>query len=181
MWNSRSLSAWQDRYHTLTSREQTAIILALIAVFCFMLAQFIYFPMNAKLAHLGSSITAKEKDLSELKIIVSEYHGMKANKHSNVKTPAGPLSLFSVLEKLATKSGLIGRIDYMKPGSMQLDAINEEKWVEVKLSQIDLKELTDYLYNLQSFQGGIYIKRLSIRKDRELLNLILQPAIIEKK
>ena len=181
MWNSRSLSAWQDRYHTLTPREQTAIILALIAVFCFMLAQFIYFPMNARRTHIEASIKGKEKDLSELKIIVSQYNKMKANKHSGFKTPVGSLSLFSVLEKLATKSGLIDRIAYMKPGSMQLDATNEEKWVEVKLSQIDLKELTDYLYNLQSFQGGIYIKRLSIRKDGELLDLILQPAIIEKK
>ena len=72
-------------------------------------------------------------------------------------------------------------IDYMKPGAAQLDTHREEKWVEVKLSDITLKQFTNYLYNLQSFGKGIYIKRLSARKDGDYLNLILQPAVIEYK
>jgi hypothetical protein len=67
----------------------------------------------------------------------------------------------------------------MKPGSLQLDGQREEKWVEIKLSRITLNELTTFLYNLQSLEKDIYIKRLSAKKEGEYLNLFLQPAIIE--
>ena len=71
------------------------------------------------------------------------------------------------------------KIDYMKPGALQLDGLREEKWVEIKLSRITVLELTKYLYNLRSFNQGIYIKRLAARKEGEYLNLILQPATVE--
>ena len=181
MWNSRFLSSWQDRYRLLKPREKAALTLGLMAVLFFLIVQFIYFPTKDRLAQLETSIRGKEKDLSELRGLIARYNGFKANRAPGGVRKIESLNLFSVLEKMATNSGLMDKIEYMRPGAMQLDSLNEERWVEVKLNGIDLKEFTDYLYNLQSFEGNIYLKRLSIRKEGELLNLILQPAVIEQR
>ncbi len=180
MLNSRLLSAWQAKYHSLARREQSAVIIALTAVLAYLLVQFVYFPMNHRLNRLELSVQSKENDLSELKTIVAQFKRFEVNKENKGKTGEEPFNLFSVLEKLATKSGLMDKIDYMKPRIIQLDGLRNEKWVEVKLSQITMKELTGYLYNLQSFGRGVYIKRLSARKDGDYLNLVLQPAVVEK-
>ena len=182
MWNSRSLFAWQDRYHSLTRREQSFIIVGLVLVLSFLLIYFVYRPMDDRLNRLESSVKTKEDDLSELRTIVAQYKRLEKNKGDGKEKSQGEdFNLFSVLEKLATKSGLMDKIDYMKPGSLQLDDSKEEKWVEAKMSQMTLKELTSYLYNLQSFGKGIYIKRLFARKEGEYLNLILQPAVVRTK
>ena len=180
MWSLRSLSALRERFDSLTGREQSVIILGLMAVLAVLLVQFLYFPMSDKLNRQELSIKSKEDDLLRLKAIVAQYKRLKANSDGyKGKTQDDSFNLFSVLEKMATKSGLMDKIDYMKPGTVQLDGVREEKWVELKLSRITLKELTGYLYNLQSFGKGIYIKRLSARKDGDYLTLTLQPAVIE--
>ena len=182
MWNSRSLFAWQDRYHSLTLREQSFVIGGLVLVLSFLLVYFVYLPMNGKLKQLESVVKTKENDLSELRTIVAQYKRLERNREDSKETSQGDdFNLFSVLEKLATKSGLMDKIDYMRPGVLQLDDHREEKWVEVKLNQITLKEFTSYLYNLQSFGKGIYIKRLSTRKEGEYLNLVFQPAVVSTK
>ena len=180
MSNSRSLFAWQAKYHSLTRREQSAIIVGLMAVLAFFLVQFAYIPLSHRLDRLESAIKSKENDLSKLTNIVAQYKRLESNEEGmKGKARDDAFNLFSVLEKLATHSGLMDKIDYMRPGSLQLDSLRNEEWVEVKLSQINMKEFTEFLHNLHTFGKGIYIKRLSARKDGEYLNLILQPAIIE--
>jgi type II secretory pathway component PulM len=181
-WNSESLSSLRNRYAALNVRERTAIILALGAVLCFVIIQFVLFPMRDTVKRLESTVKTKQNELSELRRITAEYRQVSAHQQGNEgRKSADGGSLFSILERLAAKDGLMDEIDYMKPGAVQLDTHREEKWVEVKLSKITLKQFTNYLYNLQSFGQGIYIKRLSARKDGDYLNLILQPAVIEYK
>ena len=156
--------------------------MGLLVVVTFLFFQFAYFPMKDELDRLELSVKSKEKDLSELKTIVAQYKRLERTKANHKgKTRGENFDLFSVIETLATKTGLKDKIDYMKPGDLQLDGLKQEKWVDVKFSGITLKEFTDYLYNLRSFGGGIYIKRLSTRKEGKYLNLILQPAVIEIK
>jgi hypothetical protein len=138
--------------------------------------------MNDSVKRLETAVKTKQNELSELRRVTAQYKQLGARQQGNkgAKSTDGG-SLFSILERLAAKDGLMDEIDYMKPGAIQLDTHREEKWVEVKLSEITLKQFTNYLYNLQTFGKGIYIKRLSARKDGDYLNLILQPAVIEYK
>jgi type II secretory pathway component PulM len=181
-WNLDSLSSLRNRYDALNVREKAAVILALGAVLCFALLQFVLFPMTDTVKRLESTVKTRQNELSELRRVTAQYKQFSA-RHQGSKgdQSADGGSLFSILERLAAKDGLMDEIDYMKPGAVQLDTHREEKWVEVKLSEITVKQFTNYLYNLQSFGKGIYIKRLSARKDGDYLNLILQPAVIEYK
>ncbi len=178
-WSFESLSSLRNRYDALNVRERAAIVLALGAVLCFVLIQFVLFPMSDAVKRLESAVQTKQDELSELRRITAQYQRLGAQQQGKKGATADGGSLFSILERLAAKEGLMDEIDYMKPGGARLDTHREEKWVEVKLSEMTLKQCTNYLYNLQSFGKGIYIKRLSARKDGEYLDLILQPAVIE--
>jgi hypothetical protein len=118
-----------------------------------------------------------EQDISTLNSIVKEYRQIESQLKEK---PAGEIfNLFSFLEDIAAKSGLMENVDYMRPGNQQLDPQRIEKWVEVKLERITIKQFTEYLYRLQNSGYGIYVKRLSLKKDGEYLDLILQPAVTE--
>src|SRR5690606_16026405 len=135
-------------------------------------------PTHDRLNRLQRSIKTRERDLIELKNIASQYKSLETGKVENGKAGGEPFTLFSVLEKFATESGLMEKIEYMRPGSMQLDPARDEKWVEMKLGRVTLKEFTEYMGRIQSFGRGVYIKRLSARKEGEYLNLILQPGVL---
>ncbi len=181
-WNLDSLSSLRNRYEALSLRERTAIISALGAVLCFALIQFVLFPMMDAVKRLESTVKTKQGTLSELRLITAQYNQLSSHRQGNKGgQSADGGSLFSILERLAAKEELMDEIEYMKPGAVQLDTHREEKWVEVKLREMTLKQFTNYLYSLQSYGKGIYIKRLSARKDGDYLDLILQPAVIEYK
>lgn len=181
MWISRSLSALQDKFYALSGREQIVVFLGGLAVAIFLLLELVFFPTQDRLNRLTGSTRIRERELVELKSITSHYKQIEFLKTNGGSSRGEPFSLFSVLEKFATETGLMDKIEYMRPGSMQLDPARDEKWVEIKLGKVTLKEFTDYLGKIQSFGRGVYIKRLSARKEGEYISLILQPAVTEMK
>lgn len=183
MWNLRLPSRLKAKYESqLNAREKTAIILGFSGLLIFLLIQLVYTPMLDRRNLLAQGNRIKEKDLMNLKTIVAQYKNLEQYREGTGRgTQTSSVNLFSILEGGATECGLKDKIDYMRPGDLQVDSRRVEKWVEMKLSRITLKDLTRYLYILQSSQQGIYIKRLSSRKEGEYLELILQPAIMETK
>ena len=135
-----------------------------------------------KLLSQAAEYELKEDDLRKLQGIIAQSKILDRDRdpHSSKRQEAS-FSLFSVLEKLARENGLMESIDHMKPGSMDLDSMRQEKWVEVKLSQINYKDMVSYLYHLQSYANNIYIKRLTARKNGEYIDLVFQPAVIVNK
>ncbi len=179
LWSLRSLSVLRARYYSLSDREQWALKIGVLALLTFIVLQFILFPLNGRVKRLESSVRTKEKDLTELRMIAEKYRRLP--QPSGAGRGGEVFNLFSTIESQVARSGLMEKIEYMRPGAMQLDATREEKWVEVKINRATLKEMTSLLYHLQSFGRGIFIKRLSARKDGEYLTLILQPAVLEMK
>ncbi|EFK96808.1 conserved hypothetical protein [sediment metagenome] len=170
----------QDKFYALSKREQGFLIVGVLGVAVFLLIELVFLPTYHGEQRLTASIRTKEKDLLELKNIAFQYKRLEAGKTESGRPKGESFSLFSLLEKFATESGLMDKIEYMRPGAIQLDPLREEKWVEVKLGRVTLKEFTDYLIRIQS-HSGIYIKRLSARKEGDYINLILQPAVTEMK
>lgn len=177
--NLRSLSGLRLRYYSLSDREQWALKIGVLALLIFLLLQFLLVPLNSRVRRLESSVQTKERDLKELRTITDKYKSLP--QPSGAGRGGEAFNLFSTLESQVAKSGLMEKIEYMRPGAMQLDTAREEKWVEVKVNRVTLKEMTSLLYNLESFGRGVFIKRLSARKDGDYLTLILQPAVVETK
>lgn len=180
MWNLKLLSVLQNRFTSLAIREKTAIFAGVVVIVVFLFFQFGYFPMSDRIDRLQLDTKSREKDLSELKRIVAQHKRLSATQNT-IGNRKQDFNLFSELEKIARKSGVMDNLINMKPGTQMLDSVREENLVEVKLDKLTLKELTGYLYNLFTLGEEIYIKRLSARKDGEYLDLILQPAIVAEK
>ncbi len=180
MWSSSFRSGLQDRFRALSPRDRAALLIGGAALAAFVLFQFVFSPLHAACERLETVNQRQEAELAELKGIVAAYERLTANRSGDA-TASADFNLFSLLETMATGSGLMDRVDYMRPGSVDLDAVNKEDWVEVKLSGITLKELTEYLYRIRNAGKGIYIKRLSARKDGDYLDIVLQPAVARRK
>lgn len=180
MWSSSFLSGLRDRFRALSHRDRAALLIGGAVLAVFVLFQFVYSPLHAACERLETANQRQEAELAELKGIVAAYGRLTANRSGGATTSAD-FNLFSLLETMATGSGLMDRVDYMRPGSVDLDAMKKEDWVEVKLSGVTLKELTEYLYRIRNAGKGIYIKRLSARKEGDYLDIVLQPAVARMK
>ena len=89
----------------------------------------------------------------------------------------GGFTLFSFLEKQAGRSGVKPNIKYMKPST----SINRESYsessVEMKLENVTLEQLVEYLYLVESPENLVGIKRISIKQSRgspEYLTVLMQ-------
>ena len=178
--SSSFLSGLQDKYRSLGRRDRIALLIGGTVLGAFLLFQFVFQPLHASRERLESSIRTQEEDLAELKRIVAEYNRLSEMRSGGSGT-AADFNLFSLLETLAAGGGLMDRLDYMRPGSVDLDATRREDWVEIKLGNVTLKELTEFLYRIRSSGRGVYVKRLSARKEGDYLDIVLQPAVARVK
>jgi len=176
MWNSSFLSGLQDKFRALGRRDRAALCIGAAVLGALVLYQFVFSPLSAACKRLEAAVHSRETELQELRQIADRYEKLTSGRPKG-GGEAETFNLFALLETLATKSNLMDRVDYMRPGSMDLDSLKKEDWVEVKLGEITLKELTDYLYRIRSSGKGVYIKRLSARKNGDYLDVVLQPAV----
>lgn len=178
--SSSFLSGLRDRYRSLGRRDRVALGIGGVVLGAFLLFQLVFQPLHASRERLEASIRTQEAELAELKRIVAE-HDRLTEQRSGGGVAEGDFNLFSLLETLAAGGGLMDRVDYMRPGSADLDAARKEDWVEIKLAGVTLRELTELLYRIRSSGRGVYIKRLSARKSGDTLDIVLQPAVARMK
>ena len=71
----------------------------------------------------------------------------------------------------------------MKPSASRTNDRFKESMVEMKLDKINLKQLVDYLYLIESPENVVSIKRISIRDNKGAagyLDAVMQVVTIEK-
>lgn len=165
-----------NRFQALGKRDRWALTIGATALLIFILVQFAFQPLSEKSRNLENRIKLKEGELAELKGIARQMEILDPDSPEQGRGPRD-FNLFASLEKLATDCGIMDNVDYMKPGSIEIDSLRREEWVEIKLDRVNLKAITNYLYLIRTSGLGIYIKRFSARKDGELLSAVLQPAV----
>ena len=89
-------------------------------------------------------------------------------------------TLFAFLDRLAGETGLKDKIIYMKPSTTR-QKLQKYKTsvVEMKLQGINLKDLTAYLYRVETSKNIVFIKRLSISKTDQGQGLINAVMTVE--
>jgi len=152
----------------ISKRERYALYLAAGFICIFVLTQFAVLPVIDKQKHLRRVLEVKAKTLEEMIFLKSEYDTIikkdTISKRYLNKRKKG-FTLFSFLDTLASETGLKDRIIYMKPStSMQKNSAYKTSIVEMKLQNINLKQLTTYLYQVETSDDIVFIKRISISK-----------------
>ena len=170
----------------MNKRERYAIMLAVGVIGIFLIVTFIVEPFLSKTDQLKKSLRDKAVMLEQMRQLQSEYDTLtqkaKVSEALFSRRQKG-FKLFSFLDQLAGEAGVKDRISYMKPSTkVQKNSPYKISRVEMKLDAITLKQLTTYLYGVETSKNMVNIKRISIsKKDKkqELLTAVLQVETVD--
>jgi general secretion pathway protein M len=168
----------------LGKREKIFISLGVGFVALFLLVRFIIFPVFEQREAMKRGLEAKRSGLKEIRILKAQYEsyteGAEGIQRHLGRREKG-FTLFSFLEQAAGKARVKEHIKYMKPSDSRGNGRFKESMVEMKLDRINLRQLVDYLYLIESPEHLVSIKRVSIRDSQgapEYLDAIMQVVTI---
>jgi len=164
----------------LTSRERwlaggLAAVIAAVAFTAFCVA-----PAVERINTLNRVLPEKQKMLQDLKAKSGEYLALRAGLDNLEKqsAPGGKeFELPAFLESTTNEIGMAKNVAQMKRQILQLDPKCAETIVEVKLENIMLKQLVDFLLRTKSSGCFLQVKNLYIEKSRTdptLLDAVVQ-------
>ena len=170
----------------LNQREKLAVSGAALFLSVFFIAQFIVFPVFEKRDALQEQVSGKQAMLLDMKLLRAEYLDMQEKLESSqegLRNRAANFTLFSFLDQLAGDTNLKDHIAYMKPSStVKEDSGLKISRVELKLQEVTMKDLTAYLFKVETANNMVMVKRLSITqtgKDSGLVTAVLQVETFE--
>jgi general secretion pathway protein M len=170
----------------LNQREKIAISGAGAFLIIFIMVQWLIVPVFEKRDDLKTRLDSKKNILMDMKILRSDYLDMQQKAESSrqrLSNRQPGFTLFSFLDQLAGDTGLKDHIEYMKPSTaVKEDSGLKISRVELKLQEITVKDLTAYLFKVETSPNMLIVKRLSITrtgKDSGLVSAVLQVETFE--
>ncbi|MBW2059105.1 MAG: type II secretion system protein M [Deltaproteobacteria bacterium] len=164
-------------------RERRTILAGGVSIVALLAYLLVVSPYMSAMERLDRRIARKTEELAEVLALQAEYLSLKEKAEALEKMvrSAPGFSLLSFLENLAVKKGIKKQIAYMKPLVMPGNEKYQESSVEMKLEGLTLKELVEYLYQVEQSSQPIRIRRLNIvkRKGEPYLDMTLQASIFE--
>lgn len=155
----------KDFLNSLEEREKNMVIICFIFTTSFIIINFMILPVFQYREDLELSIRSNLYKKKQIERLGKEYKRFSTRSFSN-NIKKNNQALFSVMDSLAGKTGVKDRIDYIKPSKEEYDSYIVEK-VEIKLSEIDMKSLVSFLYEIESYGEHIKVKGLLIRRSEK--------------
>ncbi|MBU1170455.1 MAG: type II secretion system protein M [Proteobacteria bacterium] len=171
----------------MSNREKYFVGFAASLITVFVVYQFMITPFMDGKERKKRLITEKKLQLDEMRELGDEYRAL-VEKTRSIQAMSGDkdmnFTLFSFLEKLSGSTGVKENISYMKPSTtVQKDTQVELSLVEMKLQNVDLKKLVQFLYEVETSPNGVFIRGISLTKtgkDKKLLTAILQIETVKQ-
>jgi general secretion pathway protein M len=179
LWNKSGIEK-------LDSRERWVLFGGIGFVLCFLLLQLVIVPVLDAQSNLEKSIARKKQELTKIKVLQQEYHTLKSEEgtiQARINQRGSGFTLFTFLDRQANEAKVKKQIKYMKPSTVDGDELNEAM-VEMKLQQITLSALVEFIRLVESEENVVFIRRFSIQEsgDRQgYFDSILQIVTFEKK
>ena len=165
----------------LQRREKIIVGVAGALLVILLLLEVIIFPIVDRRAMLSKRIVQKTQALAEIKQLAQEYQSLTsgtANNEAQLRNRAKSFTLFSFLDALAGKSGIKQNIIYMKPSSSNLKGSPYSlSMVEMKINNLTMEQLVNFLHGVETSQDMIWVKRVSLakgEKEGQLIDAVLQ-------
>jgi hypothetical protein len=134
----------------------------------FLIYNLVYSPIVDLSSGLDARIAQRQQDLVEVRRLAGTYAQLKANltkaEHNTVSS-SKDFSLFSVVEASMTKSVGREKIGSITPGSDRklADGFTEYS-VQLKLANVNLAQLVDALYGINSLTMPIGVSNIRIQR-----------------
>jgi type II secretory pathway component PulM len=158
----------RSRYEKLESRERLLVQIAggLLAVF--IAWSFIIAPIAGLIGGLDGRIADREHDLANVRRMVESYSHVKnelSQAEHNTVPQSADFSLFSVVETAFTKSVGRDKIASITPAAdRKLSGGLVQYSVQLKLTAVNLAQVVDALYSVQSLSVPVGVSNLRIQR-----------------
>ena len=158
----------RNRYQKLEPRERILVQIGAGVFGLFLIYNLIYMPIVDLSSGLQTEIAQRQHDLVEVRRLSNQYVQLK-NDLANAERHTVPLgkdfSLFSVVESSMSKSVGREKIASITPGSdRKLSDGFTEFSVQLKLENVNLAQLVDALYGINSLAMPIGVANLRIQR-----------------
>jgi len=164
----------------LTRREKLLAIALAIIIGGWSLFSFAVKPTLERTKTLHRIISEKQDELQKLRTGSKEYLSLRKNLDSVLTKVASQdkgFELLPFLESLIREHGLAKQVATMKQQVLKLGASHSETIVEIKLENLTLKQLVDFLRKIESSTVLARIKSLYIKKN--LTNTDTLDSVVE--
>jgi type II secretory pathway component PulM len=157
-------------WEKLDAKQRKLVAGAAMLVLIVLILEIAVFPFWAAKEKLAKAIQVNQKKLNELSKLDAEFtlqEAAMAKTKSALSARSADFTLFAYLEKKATQANVRGRIKQMN-SSKGIQSISlEESLIDMKLEKITIKQLTDFLYFVESPADLVKIKKVTINKMKE--------------
>jgi hypothetical protein len=164
----------------LTRREKLLAIALAIIVGCWSIFSFAVKPTLERTKTLHRVISEKQGELKKLRATSNEYLSLRNNLdkiRAKVASQDKGFELLPFLESLIREHGLAKQVATMKQQVLKLGASHSETIVEIRLENLTLKQLVDFLRKVESSKVLAKIKSLYIKKN--LTNTEMLDSVVE--
>ena len=165
---------------SLTQREKRLIAAAAVLLVLIIIFNIFGRPAISRVKTLRRVVSDKRKVLSELRAKSEEYKNL-SGKLEQIRLEMSHQSeerkILSFVERVQKDYGLMQKVVYMKPSAMTVNDIYERNTIEIKMQNITLDQLVQFLLKVESSELKIGIRTLEIKrgnKDSDLLDTIIQ-------
>ena len=133
----------------LEERDKKFLIFGGIAAAVILLYALVLSPLTADLSRKRELIPKKEKDLVEIKALRTEYTEIQRQLQQAQAEAAKRGPVLTEIENLTKRANLNSKIVSLKPQTGVQTAGFTESIVEVKLENITLYDIVNYIYMLE--------------------------------
>jgi type II secretory pathway component PulM len=145
----------------LEPRDKKTLIFGGLAAAIILLYVFVVSPLTSDLSRKRELIPKKERDLVEMRVLKDQYLEMQQRLQQAQATAAKRGPLLTEIENLTKRANLSGKMVSLKPQAGVQTEEFKESIVEIKLDNVILYDIVNYIYQLE--QDGLRIKKLNFK------------------
>ncbi len=178
-------STMQQLLHKLgwqrLAKREKLMVSGLAVVLCLLIFfQFIFSPLLDSRQRLQKSLVTRQNELllmQNLQQELQQLHKKSGDLQERIGKRAKTFTLFSFIEKEAADAKIKNKIKYMKPSKVEGEAVLHESRVDMKLQDISLASLVEFLKGVEAPEKAVFISRISIQeygKNKGSLSAVIQ-------
>jgi type II secretory pathway component PulM len=145
----------------LEPRDKRTLIIGGIGAALILLYAFVLSPLTSDLSRKRELIPRKEKDLAEIKELRTQYLEIQKRLQEAQAAAAKRGPLLTEIENITKRANLSSKIVSLKPQAGVQTESFKESIVEVKLDNITLYDVVNYVYLLE--KDGLRIRKLQFK------------------
>jgi Type II secretion system (T2SS), protein M len=148
-------------------REKALLKVFGVVLGIIILYSFVYVPISGLDLGFGDQMATRQKQLAQVRSMMHTYGRLKTQLAATEKrtVPSKDFSLFSVIEQSLTKSVGRDKIGSITPSDRSVPGGFQQYTIDLKLAGLNLQQIVDVLYGVQTLPMPVTVSNLHVRKD----------------